>query len=186
MALLNRFAHESNTAGTQVPDQPDEESFPSATREDALALLTDSTSSTDPSDLLEHVAIARSIAAAIRGTPVGEPIGIGLYGAWGQGKSTIGRLLRRELQAEISSETYAFVKIDAWKYAYEDTRLPRRRVGANPCSSRSAQADPLGAEPLPLLAFLPVPSRASVIHESAQASFFAGDELNSRLVRAGQ
>jgi len=44
-------------------------------------------------DLLQHRPLARAIANAIRETPKEESLGIALYGAWGQGKSMIGKLL---------------------------------------------------------------------------------------------
>jgi hypothetical protein len=78
-------------------------------------------------DLLEHRAIARALAGALRRTPTEEPIGIALYGGWGQGKSTIGRLLQSELSDELKTKEYVFVPIEVWRYVHETDRLPLRR-----------------------------------------------------------
>jgi hypothetical protein len=77
--------------------------------------------------MLEHRALAGALASVIRDTPKDEPLGIALFGGWGQGKTTIGNLLADELDPEIRSRRYLFVKVDAWKYAHEGTRDPLRR-----------------------------------------------------------
>lgn len=86
-------------------------------------LLTGAAVGAPAEDQLQHEAIA----SAIRDTPASEPLGIALYGAWGQGKTTIGELLRVELAPETRSQRYVFVRIDAWKYAHEGERQPLRR-----------------------------------------------------------
>lgn len=90
-------------------------------------LLTGAAIGLPQDDRLDHVAIASALASAIRDSPASEPLGIALYAAWGQGKSTIGELLRRSLDSELDSGQYVFVRIDAWKYAHEGERQPLRR-----------------------------------------------------------
>jgi hypothetical protein len=90
-------------------------------------LLTGAAASKSSQDELQHQAVAAALAAAIRDTAADEPLGIGLYGAWGQGKTTIGELLRTELKAELEDGRYVFVRIDAWKYAHEGEPQPLRR-----------------------------------------------------------
>ncbi len=91
------------------------------------ALLTGAAVESSALDQLDHAAIACGLAAAIRDTPAESSLGIALYGPWGQGKSTIGALLREQLEEECSSGRYAFIRIDAWKYAHERERQPLRR-----------------------------------------------------------
>jgi len=90
-------------------------------------LLTGAAVGTPDEDRLQHQAIASAMAAAIRDTAADEPLGIGLYGAWGQGKTTIGELLKIELKPELDEGRYVFVRIDAWKYAHEGEPQPLRR-----------------------------------------------------------
>lgn len=103
-------------------------------RRDAVAdssglhrLLTGAAVETSADDRLEHQSMASALASSIRDTPASESLGIALYGAWGQGKTTIGELLRAELSPELRDRRYAFVRIDAWKYAHEDEPQPLRR-----------------------------------------------------------
>lgn len=116
-----------NPAAASFP--ADETAAPGAESEASrtFSLLTDGVDDRAPADLLEHRAVARALARAIRGTSTKEPLGIALFGAWGQGKTTIGRLLQAEFKDEGTQGKVVFVRVDAWKYAYEDTRLPLRR-----------------------------------------------------------
>ena len=77
-------------------------------------------------DLLEHRPLARALAQAIRDTPSDESLGVALYGAWGQGKSMIGRLIE-ECLLENNDQRHVFVRVDAWKYAHEGEPQPLRR-----------------------------------------------------------
>ena len=90
-------------------------------------LLTGAAVAAVGDDQLEHRALAGALASSIRDTPASESLGIALYGAWGQGKTTIGELLRAELAPELDDRRYAFVRIDAWKYAHEGEPQPLRR-----------------------------------------------------------
>src|SRR5687767_2299744 len=92
-----------------------------------LRLLDDTVPATEGADLLEHRAIAASIASAIRHTETQGSLGIALFGSWGHGKSTIGALVKDELQKEIRSKRLAWVPIDAWKYARAPDEQPLRR-----------------------------------------------------------
>jgi hypothetical protein len=91
-----------------------------------LALFP-ATGSAGQRDLLQHHAVAASMAQTIRDTPNMDSIGIALYGPWGQGKTMIGALLHEALTPECESGEFVFVNVDAWKYAHKDDRQPLRR-----------------------------------------------------------
>jgi Cdc6-like AAA superfamily ATPase len=99
-----------------------------AARESSLALLTDSVEE-EPEDLLQHGAVADSIANAIWATSPDKPLGIAIYGSWGQGKTTVGALVRQRLEQLASSNRrkVAFIRIEAWKYAAQEDPEPLRR-----------------------------------------------------------
>lgn len=99
---------------------------PREDRRGRLSLFSTAVAPSQP-DLLQHTAIARSLAQSIRDTPDSESLGIALYGPWGQGKSMIGTLLQRALRSEITRGEFVFTKIDAWKYTHKDDRQPLRR-----------------------------------------------------------
>jgi KAP family P-loop domain len=90
-------------------------------------VLTDRVDEENPEDLLQHRAVADAITLAIRSAPLAEPLGIALYGSWGQGKTTIGMLIRQAFADDIERKKVAFIRINAWKYAYEGQRDPLRR-----------------------------------------------------------
>jgi hypothetical protein len=113
------------------------------------AVLTDEPLSQVDSDLLEHRALAATIARVIRGTPAKESIGIGLYGSWGYGKSTIGRLAKEAFAKEIKKNRLAWVNIEAWKFARATDHQPLRRhflLQAYEAVGRGDRADALRAE----------------------------------------
>jgi hypothetical protein len=96
----------------------------SATDAKQAGLLTDAPAAGPTADRLQHAALADSIVWAIRSTSADDPLGIALYGSWGQGKSTIGELVR---QAFESDSDIAWIRIDAWKYARAPDQQPLRR-----------------------------------------------------------
>src|SRR5262249_869620 len=48
------------------------------------------------------------------------PLTVGLFGAWGSGKTTLMRMIERELKETDESKRFVFVQFDAWKYYKED------------------------------------------------------------------
>lgn len=74
----------------------------------------------DASDLLNRAAYIETVAALMRSAPVGTSAQyIGLYGTWGEGKSSVLPRLQRTLRYE----GYAFVTFTLWEYA-DRSRLP--------------------------------------------------------------
>jgi Cdc6-like AAA superfamily ATPase len=74
------------------------------------------------SDSFGHADFVRELARLVLATRM--PANIALYGAWGSGKSSIARLLGKELPKE--KEAVRFVIFDAWKYA--ETPLRRHFI----------------------------------------------------------
>jgi hypothetical protein len=89
-------------------------------------VLSDSVTD-DPKDVLQHQAVADALRDALESCPPDDPLGIGIYGSWGQGKTTTGLLLRKAIEGEIKAGRYAFVRIQAWRYVHEGDRQPLRR-----------------------------------------------------------
>ena len=71
-------------------------------------------------DRLTRGAYVRTIASLLRGAIRNEPQYIGLYGRWGEGKTSILSLL----QKEVRYEGFAFVCFRLWEYA-DRKELPR-------------------------------------------------------------
>ena len=75
-------------------------------------------------DFLNFSGVADTVAEIIIQAD-GEPVSIGVSGAWGVGKSTMIKLIRRALEARGDGEPSAFVFVDfnAWLYqGYDDAR----------------------------------------------------------------
>lgn len=75
-------------------------------------------------DFLNFSGVADTVAEIIVRAE-GEPVSIGVSGAWGVGKSTMIRLIRRALEAREAGDPSAFVFVDfnAWLYqGYDDAR----------------------------------------------------------------
>lgn len=71
-------------------------------------------------DRLSRNAYVKTIASLLRGAIRDEPQYIGLYGRWGEGKTSILSLLRKEVRYE----GFAFVDFRLWEYA-DRKELPR-------------------------------------------------------------
>lgn len=75
-------------------------------------------------DFLNFTGVADTVAEIIVQAN-GRPISIGVSGAWGVGKSSMIKLIRRSLQerAEMEPPEYVFVEFNAWLYqGYDDAR----------------------------------------------------------------
>ena len=75
-------------------------------------------------DFLNFSGVADTVAEIIIQAD-GEPVSIGVSGAWGVGKSTMIRLIRRALEAREDGDPsdFVFVDFNAWLYqGYDDAR----------------------------------------------------------------
>src|SRR5262249_52721888 len=75
-------------------------------------------------DFLNFSGVAGTVAEIIVQAK-GRPISIGVSGAWGVGKSSMIRLIRKALvgRAEKDDQKFVFVEFDAWLYqGYDDAR----------------------------------------------------------------
>ncbi|MFA4930180.1 MAG: P-loop NTPase fold protein, partial [Patulibacter sp.] len=75
-------------------------------------LIPDLALGSDDPDDFEYEAIAGPVADLVCSGRT--PISVALFGPWGSGKSSIGELVRRELEAR--TPAVAFVHYDAWRY----------------------------------------------------------------------
>lgn len=73
----------------------------------------------DANDAFGHRDYASTVIAALEDFP--EQFTLGLFGAWGAGKSTILEEIGRQLREESRTKT-AFVLIDAWRYEGDSLR----------------------------------------------------------------
>ncbi|WP_415974249.1 P-loop NTPase fold protein [Rhodococcus sp. 077-4] len=82
-------------------------------------LIPDNRLASEDADLLDHSAIAQSVAeiAATAATPTN----IALFGAWGSGKSSIYSMIAQHL-ANTAGESVRVVRYDAWKYGGQDLK----------------------------------------------------------------
>lgn len=69
------------------------------------------------SDYFGHEDIAKSLISVIKKAP--RPFNIGLYGQWGVGKSTVCKLIEKELKSE---DKYKVIYFDTWKYERDSFR----------------------------------------------------------------
>src|SRR5262245_18327194 len=75
-------------------------------------------------DFLNFSGVAGTVAEIIVQAQ-GRPISIGVYGAWGVGKSSMIRLIRKALDDRIEKDVpkFIFVEFNAWLYqGYDDAR----------------------------------------------------------------
>jgi predicted KAP-like P-loop ATPase len=76
-------------------------------------------------DFLNFTGVADTVAEIVVRAQ-GKPISIGVSGAWGVGKSSMIRLIRRGLasRTEGRADNFIFVEFNAWLYqGYDDARL---------------------------------------------------------------
>jgi hypothetical protein len=72
----------------------------------------------DDKDLLNHEALVGQLVRLVEDVP--HSVNIALFGPWGSGKSSVGRLLKAKLDEHEASEDppiVRFVRYDAWRYA---------------------------------------------------------------------
>lgn len=80
-------------------------------------LITDQAVVKVEEDALDYMAFVRQLARLVAGADC--PVNIALFGPWGSGKSTVGNLLRAEIEcvAEEYRVVMPFVRYDAWRFA---------------------------------------------------------------------
>jgi predicted KAP-like P-loop ATPase len=84
-------------------------------------------------DFLNFTGVADTVAEIIVQAS-GRPISIGISGAWGVGKSSMIRLIRRAIESRDRNESpaYVFVEFNAWLYqGYDDARAALMEVIAS-------------------------------------------------------
>src|SRR5256885_16236942 len=62
------------------------------------ASIPDAPISSVDADLLDRAPFARGLASLIADAPRGTSLRIGVYGGWGEGKTSVLQIMRRELQ----------------------------------------------------------------------------------------
>ncbi len=73
-------------------------------------------------DFLNFTGVADTVAEIVARAE-GEPISIGVSGAWGVGKSSMINLIRRSLEIRDEGARFVFVEFNAWLYqGYDDVR----------------------------------------------------------------
>jgi predicted KAP-like P-loop ATPase len=73
-------------------------------------------------DFLNFSGVSNTVAEMI-GQAAGRPISIGVSGTWGIGKSSMIKLIRRELEKRKAPPKFIFVEFNAWLYqGYDDAR----------------------------------------------------------------
>src|SRR6267142_3940707 len=78
-------------------------------------------------DFLNFTGVADTVAEIIVQAQ-GDPISIGVSGAWGVGKSSMIRLIRRSLDRRENND-FVFVEFNAWLYqGYDDARAALMEV----------------------------------------------------------
>jgi predicted KAP-like P-loop ATPase len=81
-------------------------------------------------DFLNFTGVAETVAEIVVQAQ-GRPISIGVSGAWGVGKSSMIKLIRRSLRerAEKGERDFIFVEFNAWLYqGYDDARAALMEV----------------------------------------------------------
>lgn len=82
-------------------------------------LIPDSRLAPGSPDLLQHEAIAKSVAEiSLRAD---TPVNIALFGAWGSGKSSIYTMIRGHLKS-LAGDKVTVVRYDAWKYGGKELK----------------------------------------------------------------
>lgn len=88
-------------------------------------------------DFLNFATFATTISKIIEGSN-SEPISIGVSGSWGVGKSSLIKLIRKEL--EETEQTYLFVEFNAWLYqGYDDAKASLMEVIARELSEHAKE-----------------------------------------------
>lgn len=82
-------------------------------------LIPDNRLSPGDADLLEHDALARSVAEIA--LTAQTPTNIALFGAWGSGKSSIYSMITKHL-GKIAGDEVQVARYDAWKYGGQDLK----------------------------------------------------------------
>lgn len=91
-------------------------------------------------DFLNFSGVADTVAEIIIQAQ-GRPISIGVSGAWGVGKSSMIRLIRRGLAGRVTEEPspFVFVEFNAWLYqGYDDARAALLEVIATALADEAA------------------------------------------------
>jgi KAP family P-loop domain len=88
--------------------------IPGLTRDD---LIPDQAIESAEDDALDYMAFVRQLALLV--ASVDTPVNIALFGPWGSGKSTVGNLLRGDIERNARAEgvRMPFVRYDAWRFA---------------------------------------------------------------------
>jgi hypothetical protein len=89
-------------------------------------LIPDRTIESAGDDAFGHHALARVLADVVRQSTPNETLNVGLFGAWGAGKSSFFKLLREELDSECQAGEIKLVSYDAWRY--QDAALERHFI----------------------------------------------------------
>ncbi|HEX7335491.1 MAG TPA: P-loop NTPase fold protein [Pyrinomonadaceae bacterium] len=74
-------------------------------------------------DSLDYKSYAETLADLIAPKETQTPLTVGVFGAWGSGKTTLMRMIKAALsekEKEPDSQRFVFVHFDAWKYYKED------------------------------------------------------------------
>lgn len=82
-------------------------------------LIPDNRLDADATDLLEHEAIAKSVAEIAISAQT--PVNIALFGAWGSGKSSIYAMVERHL-GNVTGNRVTVARYDAWKYGGKELK----------------------------------------------------------------
>src|SRR5258705_1078975 len=92
-------------------------------------------------DFLNFDGVADTVAEIVH-QAAGRPISIGIAGAWGVGKSSMIRLIRRAVVRRDKTEqpNYIFVEFNAWLYqGYDDARAALMEVIADTLEQEAAK-----------------------------------------------
>lgn len=91
-------------------------------------------------DFLNFTGVADAIAAIIRQSQ-GQPVSIGVSGAWGTGKSSMLKLIRGTLEAKLDGDSdILIVEFNAWLYqGYDDARAALLHVIASALEEKAKE-----------------------------------------------
>ena len=74
-------------------------------------------------DYLDFNSYAETLATLIAPKETQTPLTVGIFGAWGSGKTTLMRMIEsslKEIEKQSGVKRFVFVRFDAWKYYKED------------------------------------------------------------------